>query len=165
MEQPFVICISNDEYPASLEKYKLYFKLHDTEAQKHHFIRVIDESGEDYLYPETYFAAVELPDEAMRAIMMELACQEVGTVKKPTVPLKDIVKDKYVVCLECGKRMRTLKAHLRKAHNLTPMDYFKRFGLDPKKYLLVCKEYSGQRRKLARGKSLAALRSNITKSA
>jgi predicted transcriptional regulator len=75
---------------------------------------------------------------------------EAGVVKKPLIPLKDIVKDKYVVCLECGKKMRTLKAHIRKAHNLMPKEYFKRFGLDPKKYPLVCKEYSEQRSKMAK---------------
>jgi len=42
---------------------------------------------------------------------------EAEVVKKPPIPLQDIVKDKYVVCLECGKQMRTLKAHLRKAHH------------------------------------------------
>ena len=47
-------------------------------------------------------------------------------VKKPSIPLQDIVKDKYVVCLECGRKMRTLKAHLRKAHQLTPKDYYRR---------------------------------------
>ena len=76
--------------------------------------------------------------------------QEAEEVKKPPVPLKDIVKDKYVVCLECGKKMRTLKAHIRKAHGLMPKEYFKRFGLDPKKYPLVCKEYSEQRSKMAK---------------
>lgn len=76
--------------------------------------------------------------------------QEAGEVKKPSIPLKDIVKDKYVVCLECGKKMRTLKAHIRKAHGLKAKDYFKRFGLDPKKYPLVCKEYSLQRSKMAK---------------
>lgn len=69
---------------------------------------------------------------------------------KPPMPLKDIVKEKYVVCLECGKKMRTLKAHIRKAHNLLPKEYFKKFGLDPKKYPLVCKEYSEQRSKMAK---------------
>ena len=75
---------------------------------------------------------------------------EAGEVKKPSVPLKDIVKEKYVVCLECGKKMRTLKAHIRKAHKLLPKEYFKRFGLDPKKYPLVCREYSEQRSKMAK---------------
>ena len=77
-------------------------------------------------------------------------------VKKPSIPLQDIVKDKYVVCLECGRKMRTLKAHLRKAHQLTPKDYYRRYGLDPKKFPLVCKEYSEQRRKLAKEKGLGA---------
>ncbi len=75
-------------------------------------------------------------------------------VKKPSIPLDEIVKEKYVVCLECGKKMRTLKAHLRKAHHLAPADYFRRYGLEPKKYPLVCKEYSEQRRKLAKEKGL-----------
>jgi predicted transcriptional regulator len=77
-------------------------------------------------------------------------------VKKPPVPLNEIVKEKYVLCLECGKKMRTLKAHLRKTHHLTPAEYFRRYGLEPKKYPLVCKEYSEQRRKLAKEKGLGA---------
>jgi len=76
MKQPFVICIRNDDYPASLEKRKLYVKLHDTEAEKHHYVRVIDESGEDYLYPEAYFVAIELSDETRQAVMTELTAQE-----------------------------------------------------------------------------------------
>ncbi len=79
---------------------------------------------------------------------------EAEVVKKPPIPLDEIVKDKYVVCLECGKKMRTLKAHLRKAHHLTPAQYFRRYSLEPKKYPLVCKEYSEQRRKLAKEKGL-----------
>ncbi|MGD0827484.1 MAG: MucR family transcriptional regulator [Desulfobaccales bacterium] len=59
-----------------------------------------------------------------------------------------------MVCLECGKKMRTLKVHLRKAHKLMPAEYFRRFGLDAKKFPLVCKEYSEQRRKLAKEKGL-----------
>ena len=79
---------------------------------------------------------------------------EAEVKKKPSIPLDEIVKEKYVVCLECGKKMRTLKAHLRKAHHLAPAEYFRRYGLEPKKYPLVCKEYSEQRRKLAKEKGL-----------
>jgi predicted transcriptional regulator len=79
---------------------------------------------------------------------------EAEVVKKPSIPLEEIVKEKYVVCLECGKKMRTLKAHLRKAHHLAPAEYFRRYGLDPKKYPLVCKEYSEPRRRLAKEKGL-----------
>jgi predicted transcriptional regulator len=84
------------------------------------------------------------------------AIPEAEVFKKPPIPLDEIVKEKYVVCLECGKKMRTLKAHLRKAHQLAPAEYFRRYSLDPKKYPLVCKEYSEQRRKLAKEKGLGA---------
>ena len=89
--------------------------------------------------------------------------EEVEGVKKPSIPLKDIVKEKYVVCLECGKKLRTLRTHIRKAHNLMPKEYFKRYGLDRKKYPLVCKEYSEQRRKLAVEKGLGAFRRKAAK--
>ena len=69
MKQKFVICIRNDDYPASLEKRKIYLQVPDKDAEKHHHIRVIDESGEDYLYPETYFKTIELPDEVRRAVI------------------------------------------------------------------------------------------------
>jgi len=70
-------------------------------------------------------------------------------LKKPTIPLKDIVTQKHVVCLECGKKMKTLKAHLRKTHKLTKKEYCQMYGLDPKKYPLVCKEYSAKRSQMA----------------
>jgi predicted transcriptional regulator len=90
--------------------------------------------------------AGELIQEAMAPEQAE----EAGGVKKPPIPLNQIVKDKYVVCLECGKKMRTLRRHIQKAHGLMPKEYFKMFGLDPKKYPLVCKEYSAQRSKMAK---------------
>ena len=83
-------------------------------------------------------------------------------VKKPSIPLKDIVKEKYVVCLECGKKMKTLKAHIRKAHGLTGKEYFKMFGLDPKKYPLVCKEYSAQRSQMAKARGFGQGRRKAT---
>lgn len=60
----FVICIRNDNYAASLELRKVYRALPDREASSHKMLRVIDESGEDYLYPDDYFVAVELPRDA-----------------------------------------------------------------------------------------------------
>jgi hypothetical protein len=69
MKHQFVICVHNDDYPASLEKRKLYLKLSDLEAEKHHQIRVIDESGEDYLYPEGYFVSVKLPVTVEQAVL------------------------------------------------------------------------------------------------
>lgn len=51
----FVICIDNTDYPASLELHKVYRALPDAEAEVEGDLRVIDESGEDYLYPADYF--------------------------------------------------------------------------------------------------------------
>ena len=76
--------------------------------------------------------------------------EEAGVVTKPSIPLKDIVTEKYVVCLECGKKMKTLKVHLRKTHNLTPKEYYQRFDLDQKKFPLVCKDYSAARSQMAK---------------
>jgi predicted transcriptional regulator len=112
---------------------------------------LVEELKEVYQLLSSLEGGLVLPEEAEAERGLEAE-----VVKKPPIPLQDIVKDKYVVCLECGKQMRTLKAHLRKAHQLTPKDYFRRYGLDPKKYPLVCKEYSEQRRKLAKEKGLGA---------
>jgi hypothetical protein len=68
-ESQFVVCIRNKDYPASLELRKLYRVVPDPEAAKHHQIRVVDESGEDYLYPEGYFVPVPLPQAAERAVL------------------------------------------------------------------------------------------------
>ena len=57
----YYLCISNDDYPASLETRKVYRGLSDPAAEGRGFVRVIDESGEDYLYPEACFVGVELP--------------------------------------------------------------------------------------------------------
>jgi len=90
---------------------------------------------------------------------------EAGMVKKPPILLKDIVKAKYVVCLECGKKLKTLKTHLRKAHGLMPKEYYQRFGLDPKKFPLVCKDYSAARSKMAKDRGLGAMGGKKKKSA
>jgi predicted transcriptional regulator len=112
---------------------------------------LVEEIKEIYALLTSLEGGLVLPEE----VEVEVA-GDVEAVKKPPIPLEDIVKEKYVVCLECGKQMRTLKAHLRKAHKLTPKDYYRRYGLEPKKYPLVCKEYSEQRRKLAKEKGLGA---------
>ena len=66
----FVICVRNDGYPASLEVRKLYQVLPDSDASEHGLIRVIDESGEDYVYPEDYFVPIELPQSAEKALTL-----------------------------------------------------------------------------------------------
>ena len=57
----FALCLRNEGYPASLERRKLYAVVRDTFAARHSLMRVIDESGEDYLYPADYFIALRLP--------------------------------------------------------------------------------------------------------
>jgi hypothetical protein len=67
-EAQFVICIVNKGYAASLELRKIYQLVPDKAASTLHQIRVIDESGEDYLYPEDYFVPVQLPQAVERAV-------------------------------------------------------------------------------------------------
>jgi hypothetical protein len=67
-ELQFVVCVKNKGYSASLELRKLYQVVTDETASKLHQIRVIDESGEDYLYPEEYFVPVRLPQSAEKAV-------------------------------------------------------------------------------------------------
>ena len=65
----FVVCIHNAEYPAALELRKIYQIVPDGEAIQQHLLRVIDESGEDYLYPEAYFLPVDLPQVVKDALL------------------------------------------------------------------------------------------------
>jgi hypothetical protein len=61
MKKHYMICVSNRGYEASLEIRKVYEVLPDKTAEQHNQLRVIDESGEDYLFPKDDFAAVRLP--------------------------------------------------------------------------------------------------------
>lgn len=112
---------------------------------------VVSHASMTELTPEQLVDEIKAVYNVLASLEGEAILEEsAGLVKKPSVPPKDIVKAKYVVCLECGKKMRTLKAHLRKTHGLMPKEYYARFGLDPKKFPLVCKEYSEQRSKMAK---------------
>lgn len=64
----FVLCVRNDDYAASLEVRKVYSKLSDPKAEKLEMVRIVDESGEDYLYPAEYFVALRLPQSVKRAL-------------------------------------------------------------------------------------------------
>lgn len=57
----FVVCVNNADYPASLELHKIYRVVPDSEAEADEDMRVVDESGEDYLYPASWFIVIELP--------------------------------------------------------------------------------------------------------
>ena len=65
----YLLCVSNDSYPASLEVRKVYESIPDEDAAARHFVRVIDESGEDYLYPDCYFVPIEVPRNAAKAFV------------------------------------------------------------------------------------------------
>jgi len=71
-QRHFAVCIRNDEYEESLELRKIYELLVDPRAEEHNFVRVIDEEGEDYLYPRDWFLPIELPERIEQAIL-ELA--------------------------------------------------------------------------------------------
>ena len=64
-----VVCIDNNGYAVSLEKRKIYIALRDAAAEKHGLLRVVDESGEDYLYPKKSFRPIALPLAVTRAVL------------------------------------------------------------------------------------------------
>ena len=64
-----VICVDNEGYEVSLEKRKIYVSLRDAGAEKRGMLRIVDESGEDYLYPKALFRPVALPQAVKRAVL------------------------------------------------------------------------------------------------
>jgi hypothetical protein len=64
-----VVCINSADYPASLEKRKIYVALRDAAAEKQGLLRIIDESGEDYLYPKMLFRTIVLPQAIRKAVL------------------------------------------------------------------------------------------------
>ncbi len=68
-ELRFVICIDNTDYPAALERRKIYQVILDDRAARHNLLRVIDESGEDYMYPQGYFIPVDFAPSIQQALL------------------------------------------------------------------------------------------------
>ena len=66
----FAVCLRNSGFDASLEVRKLYPVVDDADAEANDLIRVIDESGEDYLYPASLFQKLELPAEVQRVLRL-----------------------------------------------------------------------------------------------
>jgi len=64
----FAVCLNNAGYPASLELHKIYQVLPDEDAEADGDLRVVDESGEDYLYPTEYFVPLELPEAVEKSL-------------------------------------------------------------------------------------------------
>ncbi len=71
-ESEFVVCLKNEGHAASLERHKIYRVLADPEAEKDGDLRIIDESGEDYLYPRDWFVPITVPD-AVEASLLRMA--------------------------------------------------------------------------------------------
>ena len=63
------ICIDNKGYEASLERRKIYEAISDLASAKRGLLRIVDESGEDYLYPEAMFVEASLPAATRRAVL------------------------------------------------------------------------------------------------
>jgi hypothetical protein len=63
-----VVCLSNDGYAASLERRKIYLAVVDREAERLGMVRVVDESGDDYLYPRGFFAEIKVPPHLAKAL-------------------------------------------------------------------------------------------------
>ncbi|MGO8990840.1 MAG: hypothetical protein ACLQGU_13235 [bacterium] len=70
-EQVFALCVENKDCE-DLEKRKIYRVLPDEKAEKEGYFRIIDETGEDYLYPQSYFVLVQLPREAQEALRVAI---------------------------------------------------------------------------------------------
>jgi hypothetical protein len=64
-----VVCIDNKGYAVSLEKRKIFVALRDAGAEKHGLLRIVDESGEDYLYPKASFRSIALPQAVKKAVL------------------------------------------------------------------------------------------------
>jgi hypothetical protein len=64
-----VVCISNDGFQASLERRKIYVSLPDLLAGSHDLIRIVDESGEDYLYPRALFREISVPESLKKMLL------------------------------------------------------------------------------------------------
>jgi hypothetical protein len=67
----FAVCVNNAGYPASLELHKIYRVLPDEDAAVDGDLRLVDESGEDYLYPAGYFVLVELPQAVEKSLLQK----------------------------------------------------------------------------------------------
>jgi hypothetical protein len=65
----FVVCINNSDYPASLELHKIYRVIVDKDAIEEGDIRIIDESGEDYLYPSSCFVPIQVPQIVEKSLL------------------------------------------------------------------------------------------------
>ncbi len=85
----------------------------------------------------------------MHQALAALGPEEAAPRPEPAVPIKQSVTPDYIVCLEDGKKQKMIKRHLKTAHDMTPDDYRKRWGL-PRDYPMVAPNYAKQRSELAK---------------
>ena len=69
LARQFLVCVENDGYVVSLEKRKIYVSLPDADAEKNGLLRIVDESGDDYLYPRAFFHPIALPEAVKKAVL------------------------------------------------------------------------------------------------
>ncbi len=69
MSKHLVICVKNEGYPVALERRKVYVSLPDPSGERNGLMRIIDESGDDFLYPASYFRSIALPDKVRKAVL------------------------------------------------------------------------------------------------
>ena len=79
----YVICVDNTGYAASLEKAKVYRVARDEAADKRGLVRVVDESGEGYLYPKTMFRPISLPEGVKKALSLKPLLKRTARARKP----------------------------------------------------------------------------------
>ena len=97
---------------------------------------------------------VQQVHEALSGLGQEAAAPE-PQKKEPVVSVRASVKPDYIVCMECGKRQRTLKRHLQSAHGMSPDQYRQDYGL-PNTYPMVAPDYAERRRELAKAIGLGS---------
>ncbi len=91
---------------------------------------------------------VQKVHESLAGLGTQAAAQE-PQKKEPVVSVRASVKPDYIVCMECGKRQKTLKRHLQSAHGMTPQQYRQDYGL-PDSYPMTAPSYSQQRQEMAK---------------
>ncbi len=108
-------------------------------------------------------SSADLP-ELIRAVYAALGnvktAGEAPPTPEPAVPIKKSVTANYIVCLEDGRKMKMLKGHLKRHHNMTPDEYRVRWGL-PGDYPIVAPAYAKQRSELAKKIGLGRKRKNV----
>jgi hypothetical protein len=80
-QRQVVICVDNNDYAASLEIRKIYIAERDAKAESHGLVRIVDESGESYLYPKAKFRPIDLPESIKKALSLKPAKRPVRIKK------------------------------------------------------------------------------------